>query len=167
MIIGMSASLIRRACAAALLVTSTLVPAVAAAPQPGAPAPESKRALQARLLGEKTVPHKLDFQGTTVGGLSGIDRDRCTGEYVLISDDRSFLQPARFYTAKLDIDAAGVHAVDFTSTHPSSSRTARSTRPPPSATARRSTRRRSASTRATAATGGGRRATGPPSPARR
>lgn len=118
MIIGMSASLIRRACAAALLVTSTLAPAVAAAPQPGPSAPESKRAVQARLLGEKTVPHKLDFQGTTVGGLSGIDRDRCTGEYVLISDDRSFLQPARFYTAKLDIDAAGVHAVDFTSTHP-------------------------------------------------
>ncbi len=118
MIICMTASLIRRACAAALLLTSTLAPAVAAAPQPGAPGAESKRAVQARLLGEKIVPHKLDFRGTTVGGLSGIDRDRCTGEYVFISDDRSFLQPARFYTAKLDVDAAGVHSVDFTGTRP-------------------------------------------------
>ncbi|MET9518300.1 esterase-like activity of phytase family protein [Streptomyces sp. NPDC002994] len=114
----MSASLIYRACAAALLMTSTLAPAVTAAPQPGGPAPESGRAVQARLLGEKIVPYKLDFQDTTVGGLSGVDRDRCTGEYVFISDDRSFLQPARFYTAKLDVDADGVHSVDFTGTRP-------------------------------------------------
>ncbi|MFJ7956443.1 esterase-like activity of phytase family protein [Streptomyces sp. NPDC096319] len=114
----MSASLIRRACAAALMLTSTLAPAVAAAPQPASPGPDATRAVQARLLGEKILPHKLDFRGTTVGGLSGIDRDRCTGEYVLISDDRSFLQPARFYTAKLDVDAGGVHAVDLTGTHP-------------------------------------------------
>ncbi|MGW0120792.1 esterase-like activity of phytase family protein [Streptomyces sp. NPDC003327] len=114
----MRASLIRRACAAALLLTSTLAPTAAAAPQPGSAGPESKRPVEARLLGEKIVPHKLDFRGTTVGGLSGIDRDRCTGEYVFISDDRSFLQPARFYTARLDVDARGVHAVDFTGTRP-------------------------------------------------
>ncbi|MEV6329941.1 esterase-like activity of phytase family protein [Streptomyces sp. NPDC051909] len=114
----MSISLIRRACAAALLLTSTLAPAVAAAPRSGGPAPESGRAVQARLLGERIVPYRLDFQGTTVGGLSGVDRDRCTGEYVFISDDRSFLQPARFYTARLDVDADGVHSVDFTGTRP-------------------------------------------------
>ncbi|MGW6564811.1 esterase-like activity of phytase family protein [Streptomyces sp. NPDC054975] len=114
----MSASLMRRACAAALLLTSTLTPVVAAAAQPGDSGPQLESAVQARLLGEKTVPYKLDFQGTTVGGFSGIDRNRCTGEYVLISDDRSFLQPARFYTAKLDVDGDGVHAVDFTGTRP-------------------------------------------------
>ncbi|MEU8618593.1 esterase-like activity of phytase family protein [Streptomyces sp. NPDC048623] len=113
----MRASLTRRVCAAALLLTSTLTPAVAAAAQPGDPAPSSERAAHARLLGEKIVPYKLDFQGTTVGGLSGLDRNRCTGEYVFISDDRSYLQPARFYTAKLDVDAGGVHSVDFTGTH--------------------------------------------------
>ncbi|CRK61782.1 hypothetical protein [Alloactinosynnema sp. L-07] len=70
-----------------------------------------------RLLGETIVPHKLAYAGTTVGGLSGIDRDPCSGEYVLISDDRSYLQPARFYTAKIRVDVAGVHGVDFTGTH--------------------------------------------------
>ncbi|MFC9392522.1 esterase-like activity of phytase family protein [Streptomyces sp. NPDC057027] len=114
----MSSSLTRRALAAALLLTSTLAPAVAVAAQPGGHDHRPVRAAQARLLGEKIVPHKLDFQGTTVGGLSGVDRDRCTGEYVFISDDRSYIQPARFYTAKLDVDANGVHAVDFTGTHP-------------------------------------------------
>ncbi len=106
-------------CAAALLLASTLAPTVAAA-RPGepVPAPAPDPVVQARLLGERTVPHKLAFQGTTVGGLSGIDRNPCTGEYVFISDDRSYLQPARFYTARLDVDAGGVHAVDFTGTHP-------------------------------------------------
>ncbi|MFG3507047.1 esterase-like activity of phytase family protein [Streptomyces sp. NPDC047821] len=114
----MSSSLTRRACAVALLLTSTLAPAVAAAAQPGEPGQGTGRAVQARLLGEKTVPHTLAFQDTTVGGLSGMDRNPCTGEYVFISDDRSYLQPARFYTARLDVDAKGVHSVDFTGTHP-------------------------------------------------
>jgi len=70
-----------------------------------------------RLLGETIVPHKLSFQGTTVGGLSGIDRDPCTGEYAMISDDRSYQDPARFYTARIDVDEAGVHDVRFTATH--------------------------------------------------
>ncbi|GAA3486455.1 esterase-like activity of phytase family protein [Streptomyces cremeus] len=113
----MSSSLTRRTCALTLLLTAVLSPAVSAA-QPGDPGEGSGRAVQARLLGERTVPHKLAFQNTTVGGLSGIDRNPCTGEYVFISDDRSYLQPARFYTARLDVDADGVHAVDFTGTHP-------------------------------------------------
>jgi hypothetical protein len=71
-----------------------------------------------RLLGEQIVPFNLPFQGTTVGGLSAIDRDPRTGQYVLISDDRSAINPARFYTARIAVDAAGIHSVDFTGTHP-------------------------------------------------
>lgn len=115
----MKASLIRRACAAALVLATTMAPAVAAqSGNTGDTAARFDIGAHARLLGEKIVPHKLPFRNTTVGGLSGIDRDPCTGEYVMVSDDRSVLQPARFYTARINVDGAGVHSVDFTSTHP-------------------------------------------------
>jgi hypothetical protein len=70
-----------------------------------------------RLLGERIIPAGL-FDGTTVGGLSGIDRDQRTGGYVLVSDDRSTLQPARVYTAKIDVSSRGLGDVTITGTHP-------------------------------------------------
>lgn len=57
-----------------------------------------------RFLGEQSLPHKMQFGGTTVGGLSGIDRDPLTGTWYLISDDRWRYNPARFYTGRLDIN---------------------------------------------------------------
>ncbi|TDD81317.1 esterase-like activity of phytase family protein [Actinomadura rubrisoli] len=48
----------------------------------------------------------MKFQNTTVGGLSGIDRDPRTGTWYFISDDRWRYNPARFYTGRLDIDPA-------------------------------------------------------------
>jgi hypothetical protein len=92
--------------AAALLAAGLTAGAAAASPS------------RVRLLGEQIVPFNLPFQGTTVGGLSAIDRDPRSGQYVLISDDRSAINPARFYTARIAVDAAGVHSVDFTGTHP-------------------------------------------------
>jgi hypothetical protein len=74
--------------------------------------------LSARFLGERIVPPAMDYQGTTVGGLSGIDLDRRTGQYVIMCDDRSDLQPARFYTASIPVNEHGVGPVTFTSTHP-------------------------------------------------
>ncbi|GHJ37013.1 esterase-like activity of phytase family protein [Streptomyces sp. TS71-3] len=79
--------------------------------------PANAQTVPVRFLGESIVPHRLSFEGTTVGGLSGIDLDPCTGEYALISDDRSYQQPARFYTARIDVDGDGVHGVRFTGTH--------------------------------------------------
>jgi hypothetical protein len=70
-----------------------------------------------RLLGERIIPAGL-FEGTTVGGLSGIDRDPRTGGYVFVSDDRSALQPSRFYTANIDVSAQGLGDVTITGTHP-------------------------------------------------
>lgn len=67
---------------------------------PGVTAPQ-----RLRLLGEATLPHRMNFQGTTVGGLSGLDHDPATGMWVALCDDRSELQPARFYT--LDVSIAG------------------------------------------------------------
>ncbi len=71
-----------------------------------------------RLLGQQILPHAMDFDGTTVGGLSGIDYRPSTGEYVLISDDRSERAPARGYTARFTVDANGVGPVTFTGTYP-------------------------------------------------
>ncbi|MEV6277867.1 esterase-like activity of phytase family protein [Nocardia sp. NPDC051832] len=71
-----------------------------------------------RLLGERVVPFGFDFHGTTVGGLSGIDALPQAGTYVLISDDRSALQPARFYTARIAVDGTGIGPIEFTGTRP-------------------------------------------------
>ena len=59
-----------------------------------------------RLIGEARLPHKLQYQGTTVGGLSGIDFDAATGTYYLLSDDGGNQSPPRFYTARLQLSAA-------------------------------------------------------------
>jgi hypothetical protein len=58
-----------------------------------------------RLIHKYTVPHNLPFNGTTVGGLSGIDYDTTQKIYYLICDDRSEKQPARFYTADITTDS--------------------------------------------------------------
>jgi hypothetical protein len=56
-----------------------------------------------RYLGQQVVPHGHEYQGTTVGGLSGLDYDDATNRFIAISDDRSERQPARFYTLELDL----------------------------------------------------------------
>ncbi|WP_194815900.1 esterase-like activity of phytase family protein [Nocardia sp. XZ_19_385] len=81
-------------------------------------APSATAAPPVRLLGERVVPFAFDFRGTTVGGLSGIDALPQAGEYVLISDDRSALQSARFYTARIAVDGNGVGPIEFTGTRP-------------------------------------------------
>ncbi|MFI6516163.1 esterase-like activity of phytase family protein [Spirillospora sp. NPDC050679] len=99
----------RRLIAAAVF-AAVLVPGVPAhgAVPPAAHAAASHADQRARLLGTTALPARLSFQGTTVGGLSGIDRDPRTGRYALISDDRSQTGPARFYTAAIDVSAKGI-----------------------------------------------------------
>ena len=72
-----------------------------------------------RLIGQQVLPRRLDFQGTTVGGLSGIDYDAANNRYVLISDDRTTTdsgQAPRMYTAQLNFDVNGFSGVQFLST---------------------------------------------------
>jgi 3-phytase len=61
-------------------------------------------------LGDTTIPRSPEFGGTTVGGLSGISYDRRSGRYYLISDDRSERDPARLYTADIDVSDRKVTA---------------------------------------------------------
>ncbi|MFE7722306.1 esterase-like activity of phytase family protein [Nocardia rhizosphaerihabitans] len=71
-----------------------------------------------RVLGEQVVEHDLDFRGTVVGGLSGVDYLPGTGEFVFISDDRSEKNPARVYTARIPVGESGIGPVEFTGTTP-------------------------------------------------
>lgn len=66
-----------------------------------------------KYLGEYQVPYDQKYKGTTIGGLSGIDYDPKTNQYYLISDDRSQINPARFYTAKINFSQSGISNVDF------------------------------------------------------
>lgn len=69
-----------------------------------------------RFLGSYEVPYNQPFKGTTIGGLSGIDYDSKNDRYFLISDDRSAIDPARFYTAKIQLSEKGIDTVVFTET---------------------------------------------------
>lgn len=71
-------------------------------------------------LGEHRIPPGTQYGGTTVGGFSGLDRDPKNGTWVIVSDDRSSLQPARFYTADLRFDGpdGALSAVELTGTAP-------------------------------------------------
>jgi hypothetical protein len=68
---------------------------------------------QLNFLGEYDIPNSQQFKGTTVGGLSGIDYDPKNGIYYIISDDRSDVNPARFYTAKIHLNEHGIDSVEF------------------------------------------------------
>jgi hypothetical protein len=70
-----------------------------------------------RLIGEQRIPHRQIFEGTLVGGLSGIDYDARSGTWIMASDDRSELGPARFYRARLDYDASAFHEVRLEAVH--------------------------------------------------
>jgi len=54
-------------------------------------------------LGQQVLPTATQFLGTQVGGLSGLDFNPVTGGYVAISDDRSTINPARYYDLSLDV----------------------------------------------------------------
>lgn len=67
-----------------------------------------------KFLDGYVVPHDLPFRNTTVGGLSGIDYDPKTGNYYLICDDRSSINPARYYTARIRLNKNRIDTVYFT-----------------------------------------------------
>jgi hypothetical protein len=61
--------------------------------------------LSVDFLGDYQLP-KQQFAGAPVGGLSAITYDRPRDRFYALSDDRSTLAPARFYTLKLTLDPA-------------------------------------------------------------
>lgn len=67
-----------------------------------------------RLIGEQRIPSGEMFRDTAVGGLSGLDYDAASDTWYLLSDDRSEKAPARFYTARLDLDAEAFRGITLT-----------------------------------------------------
>ncbi|GBF82820.1 esterase-like activity of phytase family protein [Aphanothece sacrum] len=80
--------------------------------------PVQASSLQLNFIGQSIIPTVTQYQGTTVGGLSGITYDSANNSFYTISDDRSQVNPARFYTANIDttqFNANGVNSgVTFT-----------------------------------------------------
>ncbi len=76
---------------------------------PSAPFLPSPTALpRLRLIGQSRLAFGLQFKGTTVGGLSGLDYDPASGLWYALSDDGATLAPARFYTLRMDVSASGL-----------------------------------------------------------
>ena len=84
--------------------------AACATAQPTSP----ERVSRLRLIGESRLLHKLQYQGTAVGGLSGIDYDPTSGTYYLLSDDGGSFSPPRFYTARIALTADKFGDIELT-----------------------------------------------------
>jgi hypothetical protein len=78
------------------------------------PSHQADTVTQLRFIGEQRLPWHQHYQGTLVGGLSGIDYDAANDEWVMISDDRSQHNPARYYRAKLAYDQQAFKSVQLT-----------------------------------------------------
>lgn len=60
---------------------------------------------QIDFIGRAIFPTGSLFQGTEIGGISGITYDADKQVYYAISDDRSSKAPARFYSLKIDLQS--------------------------------------------------------------
>lgn len=68
-----------------------------------------------RYAGQFVFPYNMKFRNTTVGGLSGIDYDAASNLYYIICDDRSDINPARFYTADITFSVKGIDTIKLLS----------------------------------------------------
>ncbi|MFE3870127.1 esterase-like activity of phytase family protein [Flavobacterium sp. ZS1P70] len=66
-----------------------------------------------KLVSTIEIPFDKTFEGTKVGGLSGIDYDAKQDLYYLICDDRSVFNDSRFYTAKINLPQDKIKSIDF------------------------------------------------------
>ena len=65
-------------------------------------------------LGVVTFETGFEFAGTEVGGLSGITYDSGRGVYYVLSDDRSEVNPARYYEVDIDLADGSLDPGDVT-----------------------------------------------------
>lgn len=82
-----------------------------------APGPWPRRVAHLHALGEVRIPAGTQALGTTLGGLSGLTYDTRRCRWYAISDDRSQVNPARFYTLCIDASDGRLEAQDVRVTH--------------------------------------------------
>ena len=82
---------------AAMLAALALLASPAGAVSPSAHQPSLQ------FIGQAIVPTGTTFAGTTIGGLSSITYDSSRNVYYALSDDQSQINPARFYTVRVDV----------------------------------------------------------------
>jgi hypothetical protein len=105
---------IRSYVVAALVAMAAIAGAVGASANSGTGNGTKPPSLQ--FLGQAIIPTGTTFAGTTIGGLSSITYDASRGVYYSLSDDQSQINPARFYTLKVDVShgSLGNGDVSFT-----------------------------------------------------
>ncbi|MEL6381247.1 MAG: esterase-like activity of phytase family protein [Cyanobacteria bacterium J06626_18] len=81
-----------------------------------APASEQSTVTDIEFLGEVTFPTGFIYENTEMGGLSGLAYDADNDLYYAISDDRSQINPARYYTLDIDLSDGSLDDGDVTFT---------------------------------------------------
>lgn len=85
---------------------------------PAAPLPANITISSLRLIDNEILPRRGTFQDTVLGGFSGIDYDRASRRYTLITDDRLTTDspnPPRMYTLAMDFTTTAVTRLEFLS----------------------------------------------------
>lgn len=77
------------------------------------PAETTNTNLSLQFINSIEVPFNQEFKNTIVGGLSSIDYDTKNDLYYFICDDRAVYNDARFYTAKIHLDANKIDKIAF------------------------------------------------------
>jgi glycerophosphoryl diester phosphodiesterase len=67
-------------------------------------------------IGQSVIPTGTQYEGTTVGGLSSITYDATNHSFYTISDDRSQINPARFYKTTINLSDGSLENGDVTFT---------------------------------------------------
>lgn len=102
-----------------LLFLAAFVTMLVACSDDDASATPEKTVGSLRLIGQQVLPRRMDYSGTVMGGLSGVDYDEAANRYLFISDDRTTTDSPnapRMYTAALAFDETAFSALTFTST---------------------------------------------------
>ena len=88
-------------------------PAEAAEHTPEQRQPDAAAPLSLSYIGQQVLPTDTDFQGTRVGGQSGIEHVG-NGQQVAIRDGRSQVNPARYDNLSLNLSSTSFSGVNFT-----------------------------------------------------